>query len=143
VRLRWRGKVYAVRVGGGKVAVAREGGPSRTSEIGDSPVEIVRDRTGAWAWCDGVAARLEPAGSGSAGASGDEIRSPMTGTLVSMSVRPGDAVTAGAALATVSAMKMEFRIEAPRDGVVKEADGKAGDRVELGAVLVRLEARDG
>jgi biotin carboxyl carrier protein len=139
MRVVWRGKVWAVRVGGGKVAVGPEAGPSRTFEIpAEADVEVVRDRTGTWVWADGVVAHLQPAGaSGAAGGAG-EIRSPMTGTLVSVSVKPGDAVKAGAPLATVAAMKMEFRIEATADGVVKEVAAKAGDRVDLGDVLVRM-----
>jgi biotin carboxyl carrier protein len=105
----------------------------------DAKVEAVRDRTGLWVWADGVSAHLVPAGAVGPGGGGDEVRSPMTGTVVSVSVRAGDAVKAGAPLVVVTAMKMEFRIEAPRDGVVKEAAAKPGDRVELGAVLVRLE----
>jgi biotin carboxyl carrier protein len=107
-------------------------------EPGAGRVELVRDRTGIWVWAEGVTAHLRPAGAGVGAGSQDEIRSPMTGRVVSVSVKAGDAVKAGSPVAVVAAMKMEFRIEAPRDGVVKEVACKPGDRVDLGAVLIQM-----
>ena len=140
MRVVWRGRVWSVRTGGGRVAAGPDGGPHRTMDVPpDARVEMVRDRGGVWVWADGVSARLVPAGAGGVAGGGDEVRSPMTGTVVSVSVRPGDAVKAGAPLVVVAAMKMEFRIEAPRDGVVEEVAAKPGDRVDLGAGLLRLK----
>lgn len=139
MRVLWRGKVYGVKAAGGRVAVTLEGGGTRTMEVPLTRAEVVRDRTGLWVWADGVSACLRPAGTAGRAGSADEVRSPMTGTVVGISVKPGDAVQAGAPLAVVAAMKMEFRIEAPRDGVVKEVACKPGDRVDLGALLLRLK----
>jgi biotin carboxyl carrier protein len=80
-------------------------------------------------------------GSGARHASADEIRSPMTGTVVSVAAKPGDAVQPGQVLVVVAAMKMEFRIEAPGPGRVEAVECSPGQKVELGAVLVRLASR--
>lgn len=45
----------------------------------------------------------------------------------------------GDRLAVLEAMKMEHSLLAPRDGVVAEVLAGAGDQVEAGAALVRLQ----
>jgi len=42
---------------------------------------------------------------------------------------------------TIEAMKMEFKVVAPEDGRVEEIRCAAGDRVELGDLLVMLEPK--
>ncbi len=64
------------------------------------------------------------------------VASPMTGVVLKMNVAPGDDVEKGAVLCVVEAMKMEFAIEAPRDVVVECVPCAAGDRVDIGEVLV-------
>lgn len=51
----------------------------------------------------------------------------------------GQEVKQGDRLAILEAMKMEHSLEAARDGVVAEVLCAAGDQVEAGAPLVRLE----
>ena len=72
---------------------------------------------------------------------GDEpfIVSPMTGTVVQVPVKAGDAVAAGGTLAVVEAMKMQFVVRAPRDVVVKAVLLAPGRPVDIGAVLVEFE----
>jgi len=48
----------------------------------------------------------------------------------------------GDRLAVLEAMKMEHSLLAARDGVVAEVLATAGDQVEAGAALVRLEAEE-
>jgi 3-methylcrotonyl-CoA carboxylase alpha subunit len=54
-------------------------------------------------------------------------------------VSAGDAVSRGDALVVLEAMKMEQRMTAPRDGVVKTVPCAAGQSVERGQVLVEFE----
>jgi len=75
------------------------------------------------------------AGSGVAGA----IVSPMPGKIVKVVVAPGDAVTGRDLLIVLEAMKMEHRIEATHDGVVKRVAVVPGQLVTGGATLVELE----
>ena len=55
----------------------------------------------------------------------------------------GDDVEAGVPVLVVEAMKMEHTLTAARDGVVAEVLAAAGDQVEAGAPLIRLEDEDG
>ena len=65
-----------------------------------------------------------------------EVRAIIPGRVVSVAVDPGDAVTAGARLLAVEAMKMENEVRTPRDGVVERVAVGPGDTVELGDLLV-------
>jgi biotin carboxyl carrier protein len=67
-----------------------------------------------------------------------ELRAPMTGRIVKVAATAGAAVRAGQILVILEAMKMEYRLVAPRDGTVEEVGCKEGDRVDLGHVVVRL-----
>ena len=51
----------------------------------------------------------------------------------------GATVHRGESLVVLEAMKMEYRVAAPRDGVVESVVCREGDRVDLGSVLVTLE----
>ncbi|MFC0435806.1 biotin carboxylase N-terminal domain-containing protein [Kutzneria buriramensis] len=64
---------------------------------------------------------------------------PMPGTVVRVSVTPGDAVEAGAELLVLEAMKMEHRVVAAAGGTVAEVLVQAGQQVEAGAVLAVVE----
>jgi 3-methylcrotonyl-CoA carboxylase alpha subunit len=67
------------------------------------------------------------------------LTAPMPGKVVSFSVKPGDKVSKGQALAVMEAMKMEHTIAAPDDGVVAELLYAPGDQVPEGAELLKLE----
>ena len=70
-------------------------------------------------------------------AKGDELRSPMPGTVVSVRALTGEAVVSGQALVVVSAMKMEHVLIAPRDGTV-DILVREGDSVVVNEVVARL-----
>jgi acetyl-CoA/propionyl-CoA carboxylase biotin carboxyl carrier protein len=71
------------------------------------------------------------------GAADPAVRSPMPGTVVSVSVNNGDAVTAGQVLLAVEAMKMEHQLVAPLDGTVHISAG-TGDLVKADQVLATI-----
>lgn len=74
-----------------------------------------------------------------AGPAGDgDIPSPLAGKVVSIDVKPGQAVAEGAQVATVEAMKMNTYIYAPRAGTIAAILVNPGDGVEEGSVLLRL-----
>jgi 3-methylcrotonyl-CoA carboxylase alpha subunit len=66
------------------------------------------------------------------------LTAPMPGKVVSFSVKAGDKVSKGQALAVMEAMKMEHTIAAPADGVVAELMYGPGDQVAEGAELLKL-----
>ena len=70
---------------------------------------------------------------------GGHLAAPMSGTVVAVMVKPGDAVAQGAALVVLEAMKMEHTIVAPAAGRVAAVHFAAGDRVGEGADLVEIE----
>jgi biotin carboxyl carrier protein len=63
----------------------------------------------------------------------------MTGRVVSVAALAGATAKEGDLLLTIEAMKMEFKLTAPEDGVLLEVACAAGDRVELGQLLIRLK----
>jgi 3-methylcrotonyl-CoA carboxylase alpha subunit len=69
---------------------------------------------------------------------GGRLTAPMPGKVVSFSVKAGDKVTKGQALAVMDAMKMEHTIASPSDGVVQELLYQPGDQVVEGAELLKL-----
>jgi 3-methylcrotonyl-CoA carboxylase alpha subunit len=75
---------------------------------------------------------------GEAAADGGRLTAPMPGKVVSFSVKAGEAVKKGQALAVMEAMKMEHTIAAPADGTVAELLYAPGDQVAEGAELLKL-----
>ena len=73
------------------------------------------------------------------GAADPAVRSPMPGTVVSVSVSNGDTVEAGQVLLSVEAMKMEHQLVAPLDGTVHISVG-SGDLVKADQVLATIHA---
>jgi 3-methylcrotonyl-CoA carboxylase alpha subunit len=69
---------------------------------------------------------------------GGRLTAPMPGKVVSFSVKAGDKVVKGQALAVMDAMKMEHTIASPADGVVQELLYLPGDQVVEGAELLKL-----
>ena len=68
------------------------------------------------------------------------IAAPMPGMIVTVAVKPGQAVKAGDPLVSVEAMKMETQIRAEQDGVVKAAHVRPGDTVAARDLLVEMRS---
>ena len=67
---------------------------------------------------------------------GDQIKAPMPGRIVSVSVTVGDKVETGQGVVVIEAMKMENELRAHAGGTVREIRVSAGDTVDKNAVLV-------
>jgi len=63
--------------------------------------------------------------------------SPLPGLVVSIEVREGDEVDAGAPLLTIEAMKMESIIRAERHAKISEIMVKMGEAVRKGQLLMK------
>jgi len=66
------------------------------------------------------------------------VGAPMPGVVVDVKVKVGDVVAEGEQLVTMSAMKMETAIPAPRDGIIDCITVNAGDKVDGDDLLVSI-----
>jgi biotin carboxyl carrier protein len=79
-----------------------------------------------------------PAPVSAAPAAAGAVCSPLAGKVVSIDVKVGAAVAAGAQLVTIEAMKMNTFVYADRAGTVTAINAKPGDAVEEGGALLTL-----
>ena len=108
---------------------------SRDAILTDEGDIIVFDSGEAWTF-----ALRPPAGRLGEAGGDSQIRAPMPGKVVSVSVGVGQAVTKGQVLLTLEAMKMEHAMTAPFDGVVEALDAVVGAQVSEGALLAAIAA---
>lgn len=71
-------------------------------------------------------------------ATGEPIKSPLSGNIFQVLVQPQSTVKEGQILIILEAMKMETEIKAPRDGVVSTVAVKQGDTVSVDDILLTL-----
>jgi biotin carboxyl carrier protein len=71
-------------------------------------------------------------------AGANDITSPLSGKVVSIDVKVGDTVAAGAKVAVVEAMKMNTDVTAAAAGKVLSIHATAGEGIEEGAVMIKL-----
>jgi len=64
----------------------------------------------------------------------------MPGSILRVAVGVGDVVVAGQPLLSMEAMKMEHQVVSPVAGVVAEVLVEAGQQVDSGQPLVRIES---
>lgn len=72
-------------------------------------------------------------------AGGEQVTSPMPGTILSINVAAGDAVKRGQVLMILEAMKMENEIMCPCDGKVVSVNTSKGASVESGTLLCVIQ----
>jgi 3-methylcrotonyl-CoA carboxylase alpha subunit len=95
-----------------------------------------------WVTIDGKTTMLTKTSGAKQGVRHDHaggLTAPMPGQVRSVSVSVGDAVKKGQTLAVIEAMKMEIRIQALKDGVVKIVHVKQGQTVEREQILIEME----
>jgi acetyl-CoA/propionyl-CoA/long-chain acyl-CoA carboxylase, biotin carboxylase, biotin carboxyl carrier protein len=125
----------------GGAAAALDGRRSTSEQV--LAVEIdgrrheVRVRAPEPPWVE-LARRHRERSKGFAGAAVGAITSPMQGTVLSVAVSEGAAVTAGDLICVVEAMKMENEIVSSGDGVVAQLGVAPGDQVATGQVICVL-----
>jgi len=67
-----------------------------------------------------------------------ELTAPMPGQVRAVNVSEGDAVTKGQTLLVLEAMKMEIRVQALQNGLVKKLLVKQGQTVEREQMLIEI-----
>ena len=146
IRPRENGSI-AVRVGERDIVAAlRSGDEGRLAIAADGATfaaNVVRAGEDRWIFAPRLRRRLgrvDPlAQPGEDETPSGHLMAPMSGTIVSVLVKPGDRVEKGRALIVLEAMKMEHTIAAPMAGVVTAIDYGVGDRVPEGAYLVDVD----
>ena len=99
----------------------------------DIPLEVLEGEAAA-----APAPKAPAAPKAAAPAGGQTINAPMPGTILSVNVKPGQAVKKGDILVMLEAMKMENEIMAPNDGTVGAVNVTKGQSVQSGDVLLTL-----
>ena len=69
----------------------------------------------------------------------NEIKAPMPGLILEMSVSVGQEVQENDCLLILEAMKMENSFLSPRAGIIKSISASKGDAVEKGQLLIEFE----
>jgi acetyl-CoA/propionyl-CoA carboxylase biotin carboxyl carrier protein len=152
VRVRGRAGAAEVAVGGGEpvpCALRLDAGPAGPELVLSYQGATQRYRTAGtdgqrWlgrrgrSWALAETGRLAAARSGAGGTVGGELRSPMPGAVLAVSVAEGDTVVAGQPLLVIEAMKMEHTIAAPTDGVVTELAVREGQQVAVDQPLATV-----
>ena len=87
----------------------------------------------------GAAAAAAPKAAGSGNTY--EVKSPLPGTVVRMSVQPGDEVAAGDELLVIEAMKMETPVKAEKAGTVVEFLVEPKDVITADQAIVVIEEK--
>ena len=80
-----------------------------------------------------------PAPAAAAPAGGEQVTSPMPGTILSINVAAGDAVKLGQVLMVLEAMNMENEIMCPCDGKIASVNTSKGASVESGTLLCVIQ----
>jgi 3-methylcrotonyl-CoA carboxylase alpha subunit len=106
-------------------------------------LRVVRTANGVWVGWPGGAKFFEPERPGASAREGSddgpaEVRAPMTARVVKVEARAGGQVVADEVLVILQAMKMEYRLTAPRAGRVEAIHCAEGEMVDLGRTLVTL-----
>ena len=70
---------------------------------------------------------------------GDELASPMQGTIVKIVAADGQVVSSGDTIVVLEAMKMEQPLAAHKDGTVASLSIEVGQTVTSGTVICRIE----
>ncbi|WP_028938223.1 acetyl/propionyl/methylcrotonyl-CoA carboxylase subunit alpha [Pseudonocardia spinosispora] len=128
----------ALRAEGPDLVLSYSGATQRYATAGVNGQRWLGRRGRSWALSE--TGPLAAARGGAAGEAGGTVRSPMPGTVLTVSVADGDAVTAGQPLLVIEAMKMEHTLAAPTDGVVSDLVVKPGQQVAVDQALITVVA---
>jgi 3-methylcrotonyl-CoA carboxylase alpha subunit len=71
-----------------------------------------------------------------------DLHSPISGTVVSCKVKEDAPVKKDDVILIIEAMKMEYLIRAPYDGIVKKTYFKEKDQIEIGQLTAEIQKKE-
>ncbi len=71
-----------------------------------------------------------------------DLHSPISGTVVSCKVKEGSKVKKDDVILIIEAMKMEYLIRAPYNGVIKKTYFNEKDQIEIGQLTAEIEKEE-
>ncbi len=134
----WEAEVDEVRQEQGRLAF-RVGNRWYTLAVAATPEGVWVAHEGRVWFLEAARRRKQARRSGGSGVSGDGfLRAPVPAQVREIRVREGDLVSQGQVVVILEAMKMEFRLQAPFDGIVVRVAAEPGQVLERDAVVVEL-----
>jgi len=127
------------------LALGEDGAGTLTVDGRSVPVVVAQRGDEVFVHVDGANRRLrlryplERASAEAHAGADDQVRAPMPGTAVSVSVREGDAVARGAPMLVMESMKLETTIAASRDATIRSVHVAPGQAFDRDSVLVTFE----
>lgn len=142
------GKSYRVSVGDEKfeaeVLAATEGRLDLLIDGKRLTAYVSADNAKRWVTVNGQTIMLTKSSGARARGAGhehaSELVAPMPGQVRAVNVSEGESVIQGQTLLVLEAMKMEIRVQAPRDGKVIKLFVEQGQTVERDQMLIEIEA---
>ncbi len=125
---------YTVEVSGRRFEVKVMGEPAATGSLAGSGAKAASAGTRP------APRRTARAASVGNGHGGDDLRSPLQGTVFKVVVEPGQSVKEGTLVCVIEAMKMENEISAHKTGVISELPVAVGAAVQAGDVLAVISS---
>ena len=71
----------------------------------------------------------------------NSLNSPISGRVVNIKTKIGNKVKKGEVLLVIEAMKMEYLIRAPYNGIVKKINFKENDQIEIGENTLEISKK--
>ena len=71
-----------------------------------------------------------------------DLNSPISGTVVDVKIKEGSKIKKDDVIMVIEAMKMEYLIRAPYDGVVKKIYFEKKDQIEIGQLTAEIKKRE-
>ena len=124
-----KGKTYEVEVNQGEAMILDEYEAIAPAAPAAAPVPAAPAA---------AAPAAAPAPAAKQAVSGEQVVSPMPGTIVKVNVKEGQSVKNGDVLVVLEAMKMENEIMAPHDAKVLQILVDTGNKVDSGMPLLVL-----
>jgi acetyl-CoA/propionyl-CoA carboxylase, biotin carboxylase, biotin carboxyl carrier protein len=108
------------------------------------PVKVIGEAFGPIGGANGAGAGKRPPkrerkGGGAAAASGDDLVSPLQGSIFKLEVAEGDDVEEGTLVAVIEAMKMENEITAHKGGKITSLPIEVGAAINSGDLIAKIE----